>query len=118
MPASAPPIELWHSAFGPLIREFVTRAVQTFQPGQMLTSWHRTPESNAAAGGDPESQHLFSLAADIAGPGRDFTAHLARRLGLYAVQEFDHVHLQLFPAGVLARAGVEFPRISTVTRIV
>jgi len=33
-----------------------------------------------------------------------------RSQGLVAVRERDHVHVQAFPAGVLARAGVTFPR--------
>lgn len=93
-----------------VVQDFARRVSQTFQPGQVLTSWWRDPNLNADVGGSPESQHLFGLAVDVTGPQQGFTQQLARQMGLTAVTEIDHLHLQYFPAGVLARAGVEFPR--------
>jgi len=96
------------------INLLVQRAIQSFQPGQVLTSWWRDPDENADVGGSPDSQHLFGLALDVTGPGLAATQELARRNGLTAVAEVDHLHLQLFPAGVLARAGVRFPQATGV----
>jgi len=96
--------------------EFVNRAVQIIQPGQHLTSWYRTADDNAAVGGNRESQHLFGLAIDLAGPGQAFSAFLADRNGLTWDQEIDHLHVQLFAPGVLGRAGVRFPQAGIVTR--
>lgn len=80
-------------------------------PDAIPTSWWRSVEDNREEGGDPESQHLFGLAADIVVPSRVLAGVLgvARGLGLTAVNERTHVHLQLFPKGALARAGVVFP---------
>jgi len=80
-------------------------------PAARVTSWFRTPDTNRAAGGSPESQHLFALAWDLDAPREQLAgiADAAASLGLVAVHESDHVHVQLFPAGALARAGVTFP---------
>ena len=112
--AAPPPNSLLSSAWLPIILAFYWRAVALFFRfgGQLtLTSWFRTPEQNRAAGGNEESQHLFGLAWDIAAPAAllPTVASFARAGGLVAVQERGHVHLQLFPAGALRRAGVTFP---------
>ena len=75
-------------------------------PGTALTSWWRSPERNTAVGGAPQSQHLYGLAVDAV--PRDFDAFMAdaRRIGLYAVDEGNHVHLQIFPSGYLASRGL------------
>lgn len=76
-----------------------------------VTSWFRTPEANRTAGGMAESQHLFGLAMDLSAPPQllpDVVA-VAQANHLIAVQERGHVHVQLFPKGALARAGVRFP---------
>jgi hypothetical protein len=114
MAVELPPIDLltrdpWRS----LIFEFVRRLNGVFFAGQRITSWHRTPERNAAAGGDRQSQHLFSLGIDVVGPNLNATQIFARRNGLIAVNEGDHLHIQLFPKGVLVRAGVDFPTTGT-----
>jgi len=67
------------------------------------TSWWRSAARNAAVGGHPYSQHLVGWALDVAGPDQQQFAKRARQLGLIAVQEADHVHVQLFPAGILQR---------------
>jgi len=109
-----PPPELLGSGWFPFILNFYSRAVAGAQGfrGLRVTSWFRTPEKNRIEGGAQQSQHLFGLAWDVAVP-RDSLQHLAQHMaaqGLVAVRERDHVHVQAFPAGVLARAGVTFPR--------
>lgn len=66
-----------------------------------VTSWYRDPTHNAAVGGHPQSQHLLGLAIDlVAGPGDGpAVAQAARAVGLIAVEEGDHIHLQARPAG-------------------
>lgn len=113
MALQAPPRDLLLSAFQPFILAFFFRLVLVLRatPGLVLTSWWRSFAANVAEGGDEESQHLFGLAADFEVP-RAAVAHVlevARGVGLVAVDERTHVHVQLFPAGVLARAGVVFP---------
>jgi len=109
----APPRELLLSGFQPFILAFFFRAVLVLRaaPSAVITSWFRSVQANISEGGDPQSQHLFGLAMDIDVP-RASVAHVlevARGVGLVAVDERTHVHLQLFPAGALARAGVVFP---------
>jgi len=110
---TVPPPSLLASAWFPFIANFYWRAVRLFFmfPGLILTSWFRTPEVNRVSEGDPESQHLFGLAWDIDTPRtlRGQVLDAARALGLVAVDERTHVHVQLFPRGALARAGVRFP---------
>jgi len=116
-----PPPELLRSGWFPFILDFYWRAVPVFFRfrGLSLTSWFRTAEKNRTEGGSPESQHLFGLAWDLAVPeqagsvvgqvSRDVVNQL-QAAGLTAIIERRHVHVQMFPAGVLARAGVTFPR--------
>jgi len=109
-----PPPELLASGWFPFILNFYWKVAGVFfrYPGRVgLSSWFRTPEMNRTAGGSPESQHLFGLAMDItANPALVSDVKIvAEQNGLVAVQERDHVHVQAFPAGALARAGVHFP---------
>lgn len=112
MALQAPPRDLVQSAFQPVIRAFIERVILLLgHQAAVPTSWYRSVDANIAVGGDPESQHLFAIALDLAVP-RSAVAHVletAQGLGLIAVDERTHVHLQLFPAGALARAGVVFP---------
>ena len=110
MALRAPPVELAASAWRPVIIDFTRRAVQSFQNGQTLTSWWRSALGNQSVGGHRDSQHLLGLAVDVVGPSLRVTRDLARRQGLTAVLEGDHLHLQMFPPGALRRAGVRFPR--------
>jgi len=108
-----PPPELLATGWFPFILNFYWKAVGVFWrfPGSVVTSWFRTPEKNRHEGGSTESQHLFALAWDVQPPVEQiplFVQH-ARAAGLIAVREKRHVHLQAFPAGALARAGVRFP---------
>lgn len=93
------------SAWAPSVFDFVNRASNAWNatPGVSLTSFYRDPESNRRVGGHPRSQHLVALAADFTGD-RAQLLHLAghaRSVGLVAVLESDHLHLQLFPAGTI-----------------
>ena len=111
-----PPLSLLRSPWLPFIVAFYWRAVTVlFRFGSQVgvSSWFRTPDANRDAGGDRESQHLFALAWDVVTPVHllDAVAQVARGAGLIAVPNPREgiVHLQLFPAGALARAGVTFP---------
>lgn len=63
-----------------------------------ITSWIRSEHHNADVGGSPHSYHLEGLAADCVldkltrAPA--FIAE-ARALGLQAVNEGDHIHVEL-----------------------
>jgi len=110
-----PPVALLQSAWLPYIRSFFGRILRSIPRADAsrltVSSWYRTPSQNRSARGDPDSQHLFALGMDITGP-RDVLARVAkfaRLAGLVAVLEGSHLHLQLFQAGALARAGVQFP---------
>ncbi len=107
-----PPPELIQSAWFPFLFAFATRAgALAGQLPVMLSSWWRNAETNRFEEGDPESQHLFGLAADFVGSANALSTLVAqgRRFGLLAFGESDHAHVQLFPKGALARAGVVFP---------
>lgn len=114
MALQAPPRALLLSGFQPFILEFFFRLVLVLRatPGVLLTSWFRTVQANISEGGDEDSQHLFGLAADFEVPrvALGHVLEVARGVGLIPVNEGDHVHVQLFQAGALARAGVVFPR--------
>lgn len=66
------------------------------------TSWWRTARRNADVGGHPQSRHLDGLGVDlVVDPGQDPDELLAvaRSLGLHALDEGDHIHLQLYAPG-------------------
>lgn len=71
------------------------------------TSWYRDVEENRRVGGDQESQHLLGFAIDVDGPRDVLDAFLveARGVGLVAIDESTHVHVQLMPAGVAQQLG-------------
>ena len=94
--------------FAPLVQIFAGRLQRAFQaagsPSSLVfTSGLRTTSENAAVGGDVNSQHLLGLAADFDGPQRELERFetAARAQGLIAVMEPTHLHLQLFPRGVV-----------------
>ncbi|ALN79510.1 D-Ala-D-Ala carboxypeptidase family metallohydrolase [Lysobacter antibioticus] len=74
-------------------------------PGTQITSTLRTPERNAQVGGVPNSQHLRGTAADFTVPPEQRQAFIqaARQQGFEAIDEGDHVHLEL-PSGARAPA--------------
>ncbi len=110
---AVPPRALLASGWFPFIRDFYWKVFPLSQEfrGLRVTSWFRTAERNRIEGGSPESQHLFALAMDLV-VERQLLLPLgvAAARNLFAVQERGHLHVQAFPAGVLARAGVTFPR--------
>nr|WP_313470866.1 D-Ala-D-Ala carboxypeptidase family metallohydrolase [Stenotrophomonas geniculata] len=80
------------AAFSQLATEF---------PSVTMTSGVRSAERNAQVGGQPNSQHLNGTAADYAVPTNQKPAFIsrARQLGYQAIDEGDHIHLQV-PRGV------------------
>lgn len=102
MVAQPPPALLW-----PLWRPiwaFISRGAAASRGLNLtLTSWYRSPRANAAAGGHPASQHLLGLAADFVGRDSGELVRRARSLGLIAVAEPDHIHLQLYERSPLRR---------------
>lgn len=78
---------------------FIARTFPNAQP----TSWYRSQARNFEVGGSPRSQHLLAWAADFSGPRDEARSmvELGRQLGLVAVDEGDHVHFQMYPAGVV-----------------
>lgn len=77
-----------YAAFSQLATEF---------PSVTMTSGVRSAERNAQVGGQPNSQHLTGTAADYTVPNNLKPAFLsrARQLGYHAIDEGDHIHLQL-----------------------
>jgi hypothetical protein len=104
----APPS--WLLAWPPVAR--FLELVRQVEADATPTSWWRSIAHNAAVGGHPYSQHLLGTAADFV-PARGWTngelVAAARRAGLIAQDEGDHVHLQLFAAGTLDRV-VDYAR--------
>ena len=103
------------SAWAPFIVEFYRRARALSETIVFwsVSSWFRTAERNRIEGGSEESQHLFALAMDFGIPSSEMLVALerARLVGLTpSPTTKDVLHVQLFPAGALARAGVTFPR--------
>ncbi len=66
------------------------------------TSGYRTSKRNEAVGGSPNSLHLLGLGVDIVPDVnhksvKEAILRDARRLGLFGLDEGDHVHLQSAP---------------------
>lgn len=74
-------------------------------PDIQVTSWYRDPDENIRVGGSPDSQHLFGFAVDVRTRDPSEVVKIALNLGLYPVDEFDHVHIQTFPPGFLRELG-------------
>lgn len=85
-----------------LYRAFVGRVINGLPAEFALTSWYRTPAGNAAVRGHADSQHLLGLAADFVVRDPQLTVTALTGQGLTALNEGDHVHVQAFPAGVVA----------------
>jgi len=63
-----------------------------------VTSWIRTTKRNREKGGVPHSLHLLGYAVDVVPDNWAVATDVmrrARRLGLRAILEPDHIHLQL-----------------------
>ena len=76
-------------------------------PEAHATSWWRSDARNMEVGGAPYSQHLLGWAVDWALPRERHRAmvELAREFGLVAIDEGDHVHVQMYPAGVISKSS-------------
>lgn len=73
------------------------------------TSWWRSTAKNKSVGGARDSQHLLALGLDLVYPNaavRALGKERMQKLGLVVIDEGDHVHTQLYNAGVLWAAGV------------
>lgn len=68
-----------------------------------LTSLYRDEESNRAVGGAPRSQHLLALAGDwvVSEEYKGQFLQTAAFLGLIAIDEGSHIHVQRYEAGAL-----------------
>ena len=92
----------------PQLLEFFRRLGSVDWPeGLGITSWYRGSDKNLAVGGAPDSQHQLGLAFDLVLPewNRDSTVIHIRQSGLVVVDEFDHLHVQAFPAGYARSMG-------------
>jgi hypothetical protein len=68
-------------------------------PGAKITSLLRTPEHNKEVGGVGNSQHVAGTAGDFVLPKDERGSFIARarEMGLEAINEGDHIHLELPP---------------------
>lgn len=102
---------LFRSDVFPLVVRFLS-ALGAIELGDLsdlrATSWWRDAETNRRVGGHPESQHLLGLALDVTGPTLDLgiLAARARGVGLTAVLESNHLHVQMLPAGRARARGL------------
>jgi len=89
---------------------FLRAVLGSLSGNWQLTSWYRDAAHNRSVGGNRRSQHLLGLAVDVVGDRWSLseTAELARALDLTAVQEGDHLHLQMFRAGQLEAGGYDW----------
>ena len=101
---TAPPVYVVQY-LGTYIRAFVQAIDAALDPlgydrGATLTSWYRSPADNQRVGGEPRSQHLLGLAADIVFPTivKASAMRSLRAQGLTVLDEGDHVHVQAYPA--------------------
>ena len=86
----------------PAVEAFVRRAYSIGTDLNVaITSFHRTVSHNREVGGSDTSQHLIATAWDVAGPDQDLYLARARAAGLTAIDEGDHVHVQLYRAGLV-----------------
>jgi len=74
--------------------------------GGTVTSGIRSKDRNHMVGGSPRSKHLMGIAADVVLDDmaliyRDGFVHAAKKVGLSALDEADHIHLQGLPPGVV-----------------
>ena len=81
--------------------EFVEKVVTLLEiyPGS-VTSWFRSHKRNKEVGGGRASWHLAGLAVDIVLDDMEESHRIsmvqrARRIGLDAIDEIDHVHLEV-----------------------
>lgn len=99
----APPNDILQALqFYPIYLFVDVRLAISQLPGNMrITSWYRTVAHNAAVGGVADSQHLIGTGMDIA-PRAVSKAMLLAQLHYdeTVIDEGDHLHIQIWPAGV------------------
>lgn len=93
-PSSAVTLD-WRAVFG----ASAVRAILAAWPAARLTSFIRSPATNARVGGRPGSYHLVGLAADFVLPAADRGRFLAWvratwPAGMDVVDEGDHIHIE------------------------
>jgi len=106
VPLRAPPLQLVflvERVVPGVLSDFVSR-VNRIRGISTASSWWRSPEENVRVGGNRDSQHLFALGADLVGDNQRILAD-ARALGLIAVDEGRHVHVQGWPKGIARSSG-------------
>lgn len=62
-----------------------------------VTSWFRTEKRNSLVGGKPNSHHISGRAVDIVlddEKEKDAFLQEASALGLVAINEYNHIHVQ------------------------
>ncbi len=90
----APPLEIV-DLVRPELREFFHALFRIpIDPGTLLTSWWRDPRVNRSVGGLTNSFHLWALAVDVVAPDPAHLIGHAREVGLDAIDEGSHVHLE------------------------
>lgn len=65
-----------------------------------VTSWYRSKKHNAKVGGHPASKHLIGLGVDVVLDDPRLTGQFmgaARMQNLLALDEKDHIHVQVMP---------------------
>ena len=106
MSAKAPPrefVESFEEVYRFII--FLSEQIAAFDPTVQFTSWWRDEALNRAVGGNVKSQHLFGFALDLVADRSREIEDAVNQVGLFAVAERDHLHIQLFPPGTLERRG-------------
>lgn len=98
-----PPPDRFVRAWRKQYEEFIRRlkAAASVVPGSTVTSWWRSPTHNRDVGGAIYSQHLLGFAVDVVSPNPVRFANAVRSVGLVAIDEGDHVHVQAYPSGLL-----------------
>ena len=96
MAARVPPFTMRAAIFAVMVG-LALRAART--TGRVLvSSWFRSPDENAAVGGRPNSLHLAGEAIDLVFSSRADSSRVQtiwNSIGLDAVDEGDHLHLEL-----------------------
>jgi len=112
--ATAPPASIWRRVeqVAPGVYFHFTSHLNNALQGHRgsITSWWRDRRNNEIHGGQEFSQHLVGLALDLDVQDTNRLIADLRREGLFVLDEGDHVHVQLFPAGVVAPL-IQFLRI-------
>lgn len=107
-----PPIDIC-MRFGVELARFAAALDRVELPDDTrVTSWFRTPAQNRKVGGAFDSQHLAGLAVDFVVPDEELLRVISgfRVVGLTAVSEVDHLHVQAHPAGFLLATAPELVR--------